>query len=39
MILAAGFVLLQALEGGWLARGIALAATAVLLNTRINLCC
>jgi chromate transporter len=36
MILAAGFVLLQALEGGWLARGIAVAATAALMVTRIN---
>ncbi len=36
MILAAGFVLLQALEGGWLARGIAVAATAALTVVRIN---
>ena len=36
MILAAGFVLLQALEGGWLARGIAIAATGALMVTRIN---
>jgi chromate transporter len=36
MILASGLVLMQALEGGWLARGIAIAATAVLLASRIN---
>jgi chromate transporter len=36
MILAATYVLLQSLEGGWLARAIALASTAVLLTTRAN---
>jgi len=36
MILAAVYVLLQALDGGWLARGIALLSTAVLMTTRIN---
>jgi len=36
MILAATYVLLQSLEGGWFARGIALASTAILLATRIN---
>ncbi len=36
MILASGFVLLQALEGGWPARCIALASTALLLVTRVN---
>jgi len=36
MILATGFVLLQALAGGWPARCIALAATLTLVVTRIN---
>ena len=36
MILAAGFVLLRTLEGGWAARGVALASTAALVATRIN---
>jgi chromate transporter len=36
MILASGFVLLQALEGGWPARCIALASTVLLLVTRVN---
>lgn len=36
MILASGLVLLQALEGGWLARGIAIASTALLLVTKVN---
>ena len=36
MILASGLVLIEALEGGWLARGIAVAATAVLLATQVN---
>ena len=36
MILASGLVLIQALEGGWLARGIALASTALLMATRVN---
>ena len=36
MILAAVWVLLQALEGGWLARGIALASTAALHFSRVN---
>jgi len=36
MILASGYVLLQALEGGWPARCIALASTALLMVTRIN---
>jgi len=36
MILAAGYVLLQSLEGGWLAYAIALASTATLLATRAN---
>ena len=36
MILASGLVLVEALEGGWLARGIALAATGLLLTTRVN---
>ena len=34
MILASGLVLVQALEGGWLARGIAVASAGVLLATR-----
>ncbi len=36
MILAAVYVLLQSLEGGWLAIAIALSSTAVLLATRAN---
>ncbi len=36
MILAAGLVLVEALEGGWLARGIAVASTALLMTTRVN---
>ena len=36
MILASGLVLIQALEGGWLARGIAVASTAILMSTRAN---
>lgn len=36
MILAAVVVLMQSLEGGWLAQGIALVSTATLLLTRIN---
>ncbi len=36
MILAAGLVLVEALEGGWLARCIAVAATGALMVTRIN---
>jgi chromate transporter len=36
MILASGFVLLQALEGGWPARCIAIASTVLLMTTRIN---
>ena len=36
MILASGLVLIQALEGGWLARGIALASTGLLVATRVN---
>jgi chromate transporter len=36
MILAAGFVLLQALEGGWVARGIAVASTGLLMVTKIS---
>lgn len=35
MILAAGLVLLEALDGGWLARAIALASTALLMATRV----
>ena len=35
-ILAAVWVLMQALEGGWLARAIALLATSALLVTRLN---
>lgn len=35
MILASVYVLLQALDGGWPARAIALAATAVLMFTRV----
>jgi chromate transporter len=36
MILASGLVLVEALEGGWLARGIAVLATALLMVTRVN---
>ena len=36
MILASGLVLVEALEGGWLARGIAAASTAVLMATQVN---
>ena len=36
MILASGLVLIEALEGGWLARGIALASTALLMATPVN---
>jgi len=36
MILAATYVLLQSLEGGWLALAIALSSTAILLATRAN---
>ncbi len=36
MILASGLVLIEALDGGWLARGIAVASTGVLLATRVN---
>ncbi len=36
MILAAVYVLLQALAGGWLAQGTALVSTAVLMLTRVN---
>jgi chromate transporter len=36
MILAAGLVLIEALEGGWPARCIALASTAILMATRVN---
>ncbi len=36
MILAAVFVLLRSLDGGWLARGIAFASTGVLMTTRIR---
>ncbi len=36
MILAAVYVLLQAIEGGWLARGIALVSTTILMMTRIS---
>jgi len=36
MILAASYVLLQSLEGGLLALGIALASTAILMATRAN---
>jgi chromate transporter len=36
MILAAGLVLVEALEGGWLARIIAVAATGVLMITRVS---
>ena len=36
MIIASGLVLVQALEGGWLARGIAVGSTGVLMATRVN---
>ena len=36
MILASGLVLVEALDGGWLARGIAVASTALLLKTPVN---
>jgi chromate transporter len=36
LILAAVYVLLRGLDGGWMARGIALVSTALLLTTRIN---
>ncbi|WP_158747326.1 chromate transporter [Acidisphaera sp. L21] len=36
MILASGLVLIEALEGGWLARGIAIASTSILMATRLN---
>jgi len=36
MILAAVYVLLVAIQGGWLARGIALVATAALMTTRVS---
>jgi len=36
MILAAGWVLLRTLDGGWAARTIAVASTVLLLNTRVN---
>ncbi|CAH2599252.1 Chromate transport protein ChrA [Rhodovastum atsumiense] len=36
MILASVYVLMQALEGGWLAQGVALASTAALMLTRVN---
>ncbi len=36
MILASGLVLVQALEGGWLARGIAVASTGLLMATRVS---
>ncbi len=36
MILASGLVLVEALDGGWLARGIAVASTALLLATPVN---
>jgi chromate transporter len=36
MIVAATYVLLQSLEGGWLALVIALASTAILMTTRAN---
>lgn len=36
MILAAVYVLIQALDGGWPARGIALASTAALMLTRVS---
>jgi chromate transporter len=36
MVLAAVFVLLRSLEGGWLARWLAFASTGVLMTTRIS---
>jgi chromate transporter len=36
MILAACWVLLQSLEGGWVARAISVAATAALIMTKVN---
>ncbi len=36
MILASGLVLVEALDGGWLAKGIAVASTALLLATPVN---
>jgi chromate transporter len=36
MILASTYVLLQSLEGGWLAQGIAFASTGILMLTRLN---
>ena len=36
LILAAAYVLLLGLDGGWIARGIALMSTALLMTTRIN---
>jgi len=36
MILAAVYVLLQALDGGWVARGLAVASTAALMLTRVS---
>ncbi len=36
MILAAVYVLMQTLDGGWLAEGIALVSTAILMLTRLN---
>jgi chromate transporter len=36
MVLAAVYVLLRSLDGGWLARGLAFAATGVLMTTRIG---
>jgi len=36
MILASGLVLLESLEGGWLARGLAVGSTGILMVTKIN---
>jgi chromate transporter len=36
MILAATYVLLQAIDGGWFARAVAFASTATLLLTKVN---
>lgn len=36
MILAATYVLLQAIDGGWIARAVAFASTATLLLTKVN---
>lgn len=36
MILATAYVLFMSLDGGWLARGVALCATAAILFTRVN---